>query len=148
MNFADNDLAAVDLIIAILADEMPELTVGGAESLRDVQERTVVTPAVLVLFDNEELKTGPGYVAANGAAQMAVQKIHVELVIDNHEDMTGGAGARQEAGVLRAKIRKILSGRDIGPGFDNLVRVNSPKALHEPGRSYYPMTFTTLVIYQ
>ena len=149
MDATDNDLAAVDLIIEILRNEMPELEyVGGAESLHEIESRTVLTPAVLVLFDNEELKQSPGYVADEGGVQLAVQKIHLELVVTNHEDMVTGDGLRQEAGVLRAKVRKLLSGRTLGPGFDPLIRTNSPKALHEPGRSYYPLTFTTTVVYQ
>lgn len=150
MGLAENYLCAGQLMIELLAGGVPELAaVEGSRSIKDILEGVVPTPAVLVVYQGDDIKPGDGYSAGYGEAQLVDQKWFIELIVHNHEDFTTGTGQLVEAGELMAKIMRVLAGHKLSSEHGELQRVNSSAQVqHSEGYSYYPMTYVTEVVTQ
>jgi len=145
----DNYLSAEGLIISRIQSAVPGLNfVGGSRSIKELTDRLIGTPAVIVVFAGDNIKEAPGQSADNGTVQVITQRWHIELVINNHTDFVAGTGERAEAGAFLAQIISALAGWAPSTQHREMKRVQSPMPVYVDGYGYFPLTFQTELVTQ
>jgi len=134
-------LAAETLIVEHLQQNMqtvPAKKVLTAASLDGVMEETQVTPAVQIIFlddQPEEIEKG------EFNSQFTNQLWHLIVVVRNVKDKSGRA-ARDEAGEIVAEVISLLNGKHFKHPFGRMRRVKSPnRPTYREGFFYFPLLF-------
>jgi hypothetical protein len=145
----DNYLAAEELIKARLAEklsEVPALNILSAADLDGVKEASQVTPAVHVMYFDDEVPGSDGDAALKSRHQKTQQLWAVILVVRNVRDKTGQA-SREDAGLLISTLLDTLQGWKPSAEHGPLRRRKAPfRTTYRNGFAYFPFLFSTQIV--
>jgi len=144
----ENYLAAEALIKQRLIDKVPAIPahhVLSAADLDGVKENAQATPALHVIYFDDEVPTGEGSQAGTGRAQLVNQLWLVTLVVRNVKGKTG-AGNRNDAGLLIGPVLAALQGWRPSAEHGPLYRRKSPyRVTYRNGFGYFTYLFSTKI---
>jgi hypothetical protein len=144
----DNYLSAEALIKQRLVDKVPAILphhVLSATDLDGVKESGQPTPALHVIYFDDEVPTGEGGHAGTGRSQLVNQLWLVTLVVRNVKDKAG-AGSRNDAGLLIGSVLSALQGWKPSSEHGPLYRRKSPyRTTYRNGFGYFTFLFSTKI---
>ncbi|MCL7422521.1 MAG: hypothetical protein M8364_16645 [Methylobacter sp.] len=144
----DNYLAAEDLIKQRLIATVPAIparNVLSAADLDGVKEAGQATPALHVIYFDDDVPTKDGSSAGSGRDQITRQLWLVTLVVRNVRDKAG-AGIRNDAGLVIGSVLSSLQGWQPSAEHGPLQRRKSPyRPTYRNGFAYFTFLFSTQI---
>jgi hypothetical protein len=136
-------MALEPLLVARLRAEVPDLKdVFTAREADAALSRRELSPVAHVVYGGFQIAE----VLHGGLAARLAQTWLIVISATSAKGQRTGAGPREIAGPVMARVMEVLLGWKPSRDFGRLLLSASPQARHVDGFSYFPMTFSAQVI--
>ena len=136
-NFLALEPYLVDRLVEKLADLSPKVHVLQAASLAGVTEDKQTTPAVHVVYQGYRILEA----RSDGTLVRVQQTWLATVAIKNMKNLRSGAAAREDAGLIAARVARALMGYKPPVCLQPLQLVEAPAAGFSAGHQYLPLAF-------
>lgn len=145
----DDYLFLEDLLVTRIQEQVAGLAiVEGIADLASVDQASIGTPAVFVVYLGDEIAQGAAHQGGSRAIQTVTQNWAVVLCVSYGDSTGDGYGARRIAGPLLGELLKACTGWTPDAGVKPLSRaaLQAPVS-YDDGVFYYPLVFQANFVY-
>ncbi len=138
-----------DLLIARIREQVTGLvTVEGVADLASVDQASIATPAVYVVYLGDVIAQGAHHQGGQRAIQTVTQNWAVVLCVGYADSLGDGYGARRIAGPILGELLKAVTGWTPDAGVQPLARTAQQAPVsYDDGVFYYPLVFQANFVY-
>ena len=109
----------------------------GVSELSRIDEASLATPSLHVMYDGEVLDGG----TSRNDARKVAQQWMVVVATDNAKNPISGEGNRVTAGKILAQVVNKLSGAKLAPAYFEAKRVTAPKPYYMGTFAYFSLAY-------